>query len=158
MSKETIKGFLKPDWRKILVFSFISVFSFSSLNGCCSCCPPWVETCILMCCPCYNPITWPYFWVTRPTSVFSDTFGVFLSIVYWYFLSSLMISAYDAVMGKKRWRQNRPDSSKWSDVMSVTFNTFSENMQTLFMLRFSTNPKNPPNYDSIAFNYDSITL
>ena len=101
MDKEKILEFLKFDFRKGIIFSLIFIFSFLSLRGCCSCCPPWVDICILMCCPCYNPITWPYFWVIRPTNVFSDPVGIFLSVIYWYLLSCLIIYALNKLKKRK---------------------------------------------------------
>jgi len=93
------KEFLKLDWRKVLIFVIISMLSILLIEpqrGCCSCCPKWATICIAMCCPCYNFIVWPYFGVKGTM----DIFGIFVSVVYWYLISCLIVWVYDKV--KKR--------------------------------------------------------
>ena len=112
MSKETIKQFLKPDWRKILLFT---LFALSSLFiGGLACgggdigivCNFWVG------------FPMPIF--DCPVELFEDqliTFAIFsgdchilsvlplivflfIDIIFWYALSCLIIFAYDKFRGK----------------------------------------------------------
>jgi len=94
-----IKEFLKPDKRKLIIFVILGILSFSIGidRGCSSCCPPWAQCLILMCCPDYSPIFWPFY------LVFGPAFPLLLvtSVPYWYLISCVVVWGYDKIKGER---------------------------------------------------------
>jgi hypothetical protein len=104
----TLKQFLKPDWRKIVVFLILFGF-FSSFIG--------NTYMFALCDPCGCPNSWGYplsFYNEQKIGADMKTFNcgetmplynyssLIIDIVIWYFLSCLIIWIYDKVRGRKR--------------------------------------------------------
>jgi hypothetical protein len=113
MSKELIKQFLKPDWRKIVIFLPIFIVSLFLVYNTGKC-PPKVL--------CEFPANY-YQGIPRPINNWreypnelennmltfralkkgnvSNTFSLFLNIIFWYVISCFLISIWDKIKVKK---------------------------------------------------------
>jgi|GEM_PF-1337017 len=119
-AKLKLLKFLKPDWRKIIIFILISVLSFTvfyvGYGNRCSCFCLWTKTCPSNCCYCDHPfllLFWlPYFLVSgthrnllpTPAKIFKYIDYIpesIASVAYWYFLSCLIILVWDKFKTKK---------------------------------------------------------
>ena len=118
MNKETIKQFLKPNWRKVLIFLIILVVSISIGGKFGAICIDFprsnISTCKMGCgetALLFLPL-WPLSFFAPCTTLqglFIDVFShsnilfytVLLNIPYWYLLSCLIISVYDKLRTKK---------------------------------------------------------
>jgi len=97
----TLKQFLKPDWRKIVIMIILVYLGLFSLAlGVC-----WGRPCFIIdylrdslsgVCPlCIFIVILDFFMVE-----ISDFFGLVLNVIYWYLLSCLIVWIYDKVKKK----------------------------------------------------------
>lgn len=92
MNKETIKEFLKPNWKKIIVFVILLALTFTH---------PRLFTALLIELPICN--TYHYF--TKEVCFLDfyrhGSFEYAFLIIIWYFISCLIICAYNKLKTKK---------------------------------------------------------
>ena len=99
----TIKQFLKPDWRKIVIFAILTALSlylyFYCVVNYCESSLIWALV---------YPITliYPLILALGEINLFlfivvNDFITVFISFLYWYVLSCLIVWIYDKLMKKR---------------------------------------------------------
>ena len=106
MKKGTIKEFLKPDWRKIIVFVFCSLILFSiTFNGC-SVLKFFIPNyfCIEFISPIYQGFPLPIYSISQITDIKRLTtnwvFNLIYDIIWWYIDACLIVWIYDKIKRK----------------------------------------------------------
>ncbi|OGI12698.1 hypothetical protein A3K64_03950 [Candidatus Micrarchaeota archaeon RBG_16_36_9] len=95
----TVKQFLKPDWRKIVLFVILSsIFSYLYLYCVMTVCEPSIIFLFFITSLLYDYLIMPvflYFWQIGLFII------IFITLFYWYFLSCLIVWIYNKVKKKK---------------------------------------------------------
>jgi hypothetical protein len=92
MNKDKLLEFIRPSALKLIILFGIVIFSGAAF-GCCSLPQEQGVTCYSDCCPCLNPITWPFMYLAGKPSqkaIISNIQFLF-SLSYWYLLSCVAV-------------------------------------------------------------------